>query len=111
MTASDCERLLAQTFDGWIDNVTRDLLGQYSDKVTTGEMSRQDALTKQAGVAFFMVSYVLLGGLVLINVVMAILVGSFRALSAGLLSACWVLVPRLSQWLSFWASSPASILL
>lgn len=54
------------TFDGWIDSIMREMLDVY-----------KDALDKQAGVVAFIVSYNLMGGMVLLNVVMAILVESF----------------------------------
>ncbi len=52
------------TEDAWIDNITRTMLSKYPD-----------SRLAQFGIVSFTVSYNLLGGLVLLNVVMAILVG------------------------------------
>lgn len=53
------------------------MLDEYRAKTERGEMSRNRMLQFQAGTAFYAVSYCLVGGLVLMNVVMAILVEAF----------------------------------
>eukprot|EP00282_Hemiselmis_andersenii_P020456 CAMPEP_0172032650 /NCGR_PEP_ID=MMETSP1041-20130122/19997_1 /TAXON_ID=464988 /ORGANISM="Hemiselmis andersenii, Strain CCMP439" /LENGTH=400 /DNA_ID=CAMNT_0012689333 /DNA_START=8 /DNA_END=1210 /DNA_ORIENTATION=+ len=65
------------TFDGWIDSITRGMIDEYRSKRERGDISRQLMLNWQAGIVCYTVSYSLIGGLVLMNVVMAILVESF----------------------------------
>jgi hypothetical protein len=54
------------TEDAWIDDITRSMLARYPDSQSA-----------QFGIVTFAISYYLLGGLVLLNIVMAILVGEF----------------------------------
>jgi hypothetical protein len=53
------------TFDGWIDSICREMIRVYGDD-----------LGMSGGAVAYIVTYNLIAGLVLLNVVMAILVGS-----------------------------------
>ncbi len=55
------------TFDSWIDHICRDMVASY------------DSYAMKAAVAIFLISWGVLSGFIMLNIVMAVLVESFTA--------------------------------